>query len=477
MLFTAKSSIFVYKSFYFGREMKKNKNYKAILKHYHWMYASALASIAILSLSCQLLIQNYLTNQISDTHLINYASKLRSDSQMLTKHALLMQQGYDMKDNSRDFNNIFQQWKTTHTSLRTGNNFLNIPPNGNKEIEELFGIIDGTFHEMVDACEHIRQLTATEQPDTLSTDALNPYVTQLLKYEKSYLLGMEMIVFDYDLISTEKVRFMKRMEWFLFVILIVCLVIEALVIFWPLYRRLSHAFEDLLDNTKASREMANRIQRIRTESMLAGETKERKRIASEIHDGIGQMLTALRMKVEMIGSHPENVATISDDVREMTTDIIKETRRICSELLPNVLEDFGLGAAIRDLCRSIQSNTSIQVDLQDELEENLLTKRKEVVVYRVLQEAVNNIVKHSRATQMRLQLEADAEMIYIHIADNGTGFHLDSEKIYEKRNSGMFGNGLVNMKERTEMLGGKFHINSILKKGTTIEIEIPLEYK
>lgn len=442
------------------------------------MYASALAIIAILSLSCQLLIQNYLTNQISDAHLINYASKLRSDSQTLIKYALLMQQGRDIKDNSKDFNNTFEQWKATHNSLRKGNNFLNIPPNGNEEIEELFCIIDETFHKMVNACEHIKQLSATDKQDNkLITDSITPYVNQLLKHEKSYLLGMEMIVFDYDLISTEKVRFIKRMEWVLFSILILCLVLEAFIIFLPLYRKLSRAFENLLDSNKASREMANRLQRIRTESMLAGETRERKRIAAEIHDGIGQMLTALRMKVEMIENHPENTERMLGNVREMIIDIIKETRHICSELLPNVLEDFGLRAAIKDLCKNVQSATSIPIDLHDELDENLLTRQKEVVVYRILQEAINNAVKHSRATQLALQLEADAEMIYIRLTDNGVGFHLDIEKVYEKRNSGMFGNGLVNMKERTEMLGGKFYIKSTPQKGTIIEIEIPLEYK
>lgn len=455
-------------------EMKKLRNYQSTLKLYHWMYASALASIAIISLSCQLLIQNYLSNQISDTHLINYASKLRSDSQTLVKYALLMQQGKDLKDNSKDFNNTLEQWRTTHNSLRKGNTFLNIPPNGNEEIEALFDIIDKTFREMTDACEHIRALTGNAHADSLQADAIAPYINQLLKHEKSYLLGMEMIVFDYDLISQENIRFMKRMEWILFAVLFLCLILEAFVIFLPLSRKLSKAFESVLESNRTSREMANRLQRIRSESMLAGETKERKRISTEVHDGIGQMLTALRMKIEMLESLPTNDKRLLNEIHEMTADIIKETRRVCSELLPSVLDDFGLRAAIKDLCKNIRSAVSMQIDLQDELEEGLLSKQKEVIVYRILQEAINNAVKHSHATRLTLLLEADAETMYIRTEDNGIGFHVDMDKIYEKRHSGMFGNGLVNMKERTELLGGKFHIASAPGKGTVIELEIPL---
>lgn len=454
--------------------MRNRKKYQQTLRQYHWMYVIALTVIALLSLCCQLLIQNYLTNQKSDAHLINYAAKLRSDSQTLVKYALLLERGAglaEFRTNRKDFKNTLEQWRSTHYSLRNGNEFLNIPRNGNQEIEELFVIIDGTFHDMVSACNSIYLVTAPEADPKL----VALYVDQLLKHEKSYLLGMEMIVFDYDLISKKNIAFLKRMEWALFAVLIICLLIEAFVIFIPLYRKLSASFEGLLDNSRASREMAGRLQKIRSESMLAGETRERKRIAAEIHDGIGQMLTALKMKIELLENREsQGNKVMLSEIREITVSIVKETRKICTELLPSVLDDFGLKSALGDLCKTIRSTTSITVDLQDDMEEGVLTKQQDVILYRILQEAVNNVIKHSRAEYIWIHLESDAEMVYIRVSDDGIGFKVDLDKIYEGRHSGLHGYGLVNMKERTEMLGGHFQLSSAPGKGTILELEIPL---
>jgi hypothetical protein len=180
--------------------MKNGKNYQYTLRLYNWMYAIALAMVALISFSCQILIQNYLSNQKSDTHLINYAAKLRSDSQAMVKYALLLEQGKDYRSNCKNFDNTFRQWKETYRSLRDGSEFLNIPHNENKELEELFIIIDKPYAEIVDAAMLIcQELYTNNKPEDIR---IGQYVDILLKNEKSYLLGMEMIVFDYDLCFT-----------------------------------------------------------------------------------------------------------------------------------------------------------------------------------------------------------------------------------------------------------------------------------
>ena len=98
--------------------MYNPRNYQHILKQFQWKYAIALLVIALLSLFCQLLIQNYLTNQYSDSHLINYAAKLRSDSQTLVKYALLLTDGKNYRTDGKDFTNTFKQWNDPHKALR-----------------------------------------------------------------------------------------------------------------------------------------------------------------------------------------------------------------------------------------------------------------------------------------------------------------------------------------------------------------------
>ena len=147
---------------------------------------------------------------------------------------------------------------------------------------------------------------------------------------------------------------------------------EALLIFLPLHKQLRTTFVNLLESNRASHEMASRLQKIRSDAILTGETRERKRISTEIHDGIGQMLTALKMRIEMLEEQDELKGVMLADIREMTVTIVKETRRVCSELLPNILDDFGLKSAIRELCKTVRENSKIEVELHDEIEEGVL---------------------------------------------------------------------------------------------------------
>ena len=338
-------------------------------------------------------------------------------------------------------------------------------------IDELFTIIDTPYQNMLDAGNEI--CTLLENKNVRDTATMKPWVQQLLNNEKSYLLGMEMIVFEYDLTSKENITHLKKLEWGLFAILIFCLLLEALLIFLPLHKQLRTTFENLLDSNRASHEMASRLQKIRADAILTGETRERKRISTEIHDGIGQMLTALKMRIEMLEEQEDIKGEALADIREMTVTIVKETRRVCSELLPNILDDFGLKSAINELCKLVRENSKITVTLHDEVEEGVLTKQQDVIIYRILQEAINNVMKHANATLLSISTETDAENIYIEVTDNGSGFRVRIDELYEGQNTGIYGLGLVNMKERTEMLGGKFNITSTPGKGTTVSLKIP----
>ena len=454
------------------------------------MYAIALGAVALVSLISQGLIQNYLTNQISDTHFINYAAKLRTESQTLIKHALLLEAGKDIRINLKDFTNTLRRIEKTQKSLLDGNDFLNIPQNTNHEIDELFAIIEHPYQTMLETASAIK----TEIEQNPKEYNISDMVPVLLSSEKTYLLGMEMIVFEYDRLLSNNIRFLKKLEWILFAILIVSLCGEAIFIFRPLSKKLRDSFDNLVESEQKYRNLAdelqsvnkeleeskqelirhnNHIQKVRSELIIMGQERERKRIAAEIHDGIGQMLTALKVRIGML----EDSDDINEErfyaIEELLSSIVTETRKVCSELLPSVLEDFGLKAATNDLVNVCKSTSEIEFSLDNNIDETLLSREQSLAIYRIIQESLNNVCKHSKASEVDIIMESDAEMIFLSIADNGIGFTHNMNKMQDLRQMGK-SYGLVNMKERADLLGGTFTINSMPQNGTCIELSIPL---
>ena len=147
---------------------------------------------------------------------------------------------------------------------------------------------------------------------------------------------MEMIVFEYDLTSKDNINYLKILDWWLFAIFIFCLLLEAFFIFLPLHKQLRTTFVNLMESNRASHEMASRLQKIRSDAILTGETRERKRISSEIHDGIGQRQKEWKKGIDIQEAEKKVCGWLLVDRREMTTAIVKETRRVSSELIPNI---------------------------------------------------------------------------------------------------------------------------------------------
>ena len=209
-------------------------------------------------------------------------------------------------------------------------------------------------------------------------------------------------------------------------------------------------------------------QKIKSYSIITGQEKERKRVAAEIHDGIGQMLTSMRMRIEMLETQFPNFANDMNDIQKLLQSIIDETRRICSNLLPNVLDDFGLRAAVNDIVKSVQENSVSKINFEESLMLEYVDREIEVGVFRIIQEALNNIMKHADATAVSIFLKNDKNTLNLMIKDNGKGFSFDENELF-KMEMAKKNNGLRNMKERAELLGGNLVITSKQKVGTTIQ--------
>lgn len=238
-------------------------------------------------------------------------------------------------------------------------------------------------------------------------------------------------------------------------------------------RKLTEAKLAMINKEKF--EQQRKEQKIRSFSIISGQEKERKRMAREIHDGVGQMLTALKFGVEAIVSQDEKQKNMIKGIKDLLHQVIQEIRRISSDLLPSVLNDFGLSPAIKDLVQIFNQNSSIQIHFIDEfeLDEKKVNKTVQISLYRITQEAVNNALKHAEANQITISLGSDAEFIHLVIEDNGRGFDVGNALIKgESRDSG---NGLSSMRERVDLIGGKLTINSTPGKGTIIDVEVPLD--
>jgi PAS domain S-box-containing protein len=210
--------------------------------------------------------------------------------------------------------------------------------------------------------------------------------------------------------------------------------------------------------------------------LLSAEEKERKRIARELHDGIGQSLTAIKFRVEnmlqqMDRGKAKRIAGPLETIIPLIQQSIEESRRIQMDLRPSILDDLGILATLSWFCREFQTTYSgISIEKMIEINEDEVPDSLKTVIYRISQEALNNAAKHSKADLVHLALRKSDGKIELAIRDNGQGFDLNEILPREGSERGL---GLTSMRERTELSGGRFEIESILGKGTTIRVSWP----
>jgi len=207
--------------------------------------------------------------------------------------------------------------------------------------------------------------------------------------------------------------------------------------------------------------------RLLSSELMAAQEKERKRIAGELHDSVAASLGAIKFSIEKILGQGQNKRTQAE-LRDLISKVhlaTEETRRIMSDLRPSVLDDLGIVPAMNWFCREYQKTYShISVEKEIDLSENEVSDSLKTAIFRVSQEAMNNVAKHSQATVVNLDLRKANNGIELTIRDNGQGFDLDTTTR---------GLGLSTMRERAELSGGAFDLESAIGKGTIIRVSWP----
>ena len=210
--------------------------------------------------------------------------------------------------------------------------------------------------------------------------------------------------------------------------------------------------------------------------ILEAQENERKRVAREIHDSISGDLAAIKICLEerlhkMKGSPPEGGLSL-ERIVSMINDTIQETRRMSAHLRPPMLDDLGLVSTIEWFCRRFERyQPKIHVERRFNIEEDEVPDQLKIAIYRILQEAMHNVAKHSEADRVQISLVKLPNQLKLSVEDNGCG--LDLERINAATDS-MTGNGLAGMRDRAEICGGNLEIASEPQAGTAIHLTLPL---
>ncbi len=211
--------------------------------------------------------------------------------------------------------------------------------------------------------------------------------------------------------------------------------------------------------------------------VVAAQESERQRIARDLHDETGQSLTAIGMGLRglegRLSTRNKDALNTLHKLETLTADSLQELQRLMADLRPSHLDDLGLSAAIRWYSTKIQENSPLSIRVDIHGEECDLDDAMKITIFRIIQESLNNIIKHSQATHVNIHLQFDEKNVRISVFDNGIGF--DREQVQERRVSRP-SLGLAGMEERAALLGGTVTVQSRPGYGTEVEATIPYHH-
>jgi signal transduction histidine kinase len=215
-------------------------------------------------------------------------------------------------------------------------------------------------------------------------------------------------------------------------------------------------------------ELRQRVARDALQRVVSAQELERRRLARELHDETGQALTSILLGLRGLeeAKDEETLRTMVGEVRELVRSTLQDVRRLAVELRPKTLDDFGLVAALERLTESFSEQTGIAVEFVPNLSPARLPPEIETALYRIVQESLTNVVKHARAENVSIVLTRKDDRVSVVVEDDGVGFEPGRE-----RGDGL---GLVGMRERVGLLGGRVTIESRPGAGATFVAEVPL---
>ncbi|MFK5959300.1 MAG: HAMP domain-containing protein [Lutibacter sp.] len=230
---------------------------------------------------------------------------------------------------------------------------------------------------------------------------------------------------------------------------------------------LSDTFNQMIEKLKTQAKELEIEKSKSLRSLIDGQETERQRLSRELHDSLGQLLIGLKLKYESCLNQLIHKTDSFADLSILFDQTIEETRRISNNLMPATLSEFGLTSSVRNICNEISETTDIHIQYNVEGSRKNLNLEVKIYLFRIIQEGLTNIIKHSKAKNASILLLFEEDIISISIEDDGCGFDQSKTKFVKS-------NGLNNIKDRVALLSGKLVIISAILKGTKINIEVPI---
>ncbi len=466
------------------------------------LYILALSAVAFLSVLGQGLIQLTLHNGLNDSGMVNYAGRQRFLSQQIVKNILLLTGRAAAPGDSvylRELRQGLAVWEKHHRDLRRGNGGApGVAGPGGADTRQLFAQLEPHFRAIRNRANQV--IRQRESGKTRAEP--RPGEAALLAHERTFLALMDRIVFAYDHAARARVHRLRRIEGGLLGFTLLVLAAEGLLVFRPAVRKLRDTVGQLLTAETKATQMNEELlmlnqslqeakeellaaanqkhlqqmseQKVRAAYLIEGQEEERKRLARELHDGLGQMLTALKLGIEKMGAHgtfTEKGQKQLEELKALIGQTIGETRVISFNLMPAVLSDFGIASALKLLTSQTSNNTGSNITFHTNATGARLPKNIEIGLYRIAQEGIHNALKYAQADRIAVELVTKKKYIHLTIADNGKGFVYGEEEA-----QGVAHLGINNMQERSRLINGSMKIQSEPGKGTRIHIKLPVTY-
>ena len=233
------------------------------------------------------------------------------------------------------------------------------------------------------------------------------------------------------------------------------------------------------DNQRLLQSVVKSEKRFRTlaQSVWHVQEEERRRLARELHDGLGQTLTALANQLQRIHDDARAMSNLGlghrlGDALDITRGALHDTRELSRLLRPTLLDDLGLEAALKWLARTLGERTGLAIEVHSNLGEQRLLPDIETLVFRICQEALTNVIKHSGAKQAQVLLTLAPGLLRLRVHDDGTGF--DPGDLNSPEKAAMSA-GVRGMRDRAELFGGNILLNSAPGEGTSVQLQLPVE--
>ncbi len=444
-----------------------------------------------------MLVQRQLSRQENDSRLVNSAGRQQAHGQTIVKDVLLLTTAPSMIDSRQvraDLTQVLTNWERYHNELSTGQ--LTEPASwhvNSDTVQTMFRTIEPHFEAIrLETHYLLDQQGLTPKEKEQAVDAI-------LAHERQFLSQMDRITRQYQHEAQQKIESLRSIERALMLITLLVLVLEALLLFNPVVRTLRATFAQLVAARQqteqanvallASNETLKKIQqqllrelglrhqqqlteqRIRMTSLVEGQEDERRRLSRDLHDGIGQMLTGLKLLVENIRSvHllPANEQHTYTTLKGLVVKVIQETRQVSNKLMPPVLSDFGLEPALRHAAEQLVQQTGLTIRVLSTGADTRLEQSVEIGLYRIAQEALTNAIRHADASEIDIELRIRENRLLLAVTDNGRGVGP------AQGDAVVNGQGLHNMRQRARLMNGVFRLISQPGQGARIVITIPL---